>query len=310
METIARLDWGGGKIDRLGIYSGVPLEIYHGDPCVSPSISSSGLRTIWSDSPAHYWAFSPYNPNRFTRPTSDAFDLGAAAHHWLLGEADFTKRFVIAPYDDFRSKKARQWRDAERSAGRTVLKAEQMEAVRGMRDGLLRNPLVREGILDGEVERSLFGLDGETGIWVRARPDVMPASSGDIVDLKTTVSVRHDDIANSIAEYGYHVQAGVLRMVCRMIRLPFTSFSFVFVEKTPPFCTRVVTLKDEEIDRGERIARASLRMFADCMRTGNWPGPGGDQEDAIFIETPSWHQQRTDARLAEAPATIMSEAAE
>ena len=294
-------DWTGEKIDKPGIWRGVPIEEYHGDPCAGPSISSSGLRTIWSASPAHYYAYSPYNPTRWPRKSNDAFDLGKAAHHVLLGEEEFGRHFAVRPdeWSDWRTKAAQEWKAAQIAAGKTVLTPDDLVAIRGMRDGLVRNLLVQAGILDGEVERSMFVVDPETGIWLRSRPDVIPTASGDFSDLKTTVSVRRDDLAKSIADFGYVMQAALLRMVCRLLDVPFTSFSFVFVEKNPPYCARVVMLKDHELDRGEKQIRISLRMFAEGLRTGFWPGPDGEQSDAEYIEQPSWAQTRAENRLAE-----------
>lgn len=291
-------EWTGALIKEPGVYVGVPIAHYHGSPTQGHSISSSGLRTIWAQSPAHYWAHSPYNPDREPDEPNEAFDLGKAAHHFLLGEADFAKHFVISPYDDFRTKEAREWRDGERDSGRTVITAKQMSQVLGMRSGLMRNPLVREaGILDGEIERSLFWKDAETGIWLRSRPDVIPNDSGVYADLKTTTSVRRDDIAKSIGAYNYPMQASLLRMGCRALGLPFDAFSFVFVEKSAPYCARVVVLKDHELDRGERCVRAALTMFARGIYRGEWPGPDGEQDDADWVETSSWLQTATDARL-------------
>jgi hypothetical protein len=186
-----------------------------------------------------------------------------------------------------------------------------MDQIRGMRDGLMRHPLVREAhILDGMIERSLFWIDAETGIWLRSRPDVIPNGSGDFVDLKTAASVARPDIERSIGDYGYFMQASLLRIGCRVLGIPFESFTFVFVEKTVPHCTRVVVIKDHELDRGERCIRASLRTFAECLDTGIWPGPG-DQEDAEWVESPSWMQTATDSRLDEIErATPRQEAAE
>jgi hypothetical protein len=296
------LEWNGERIAAPGCYAGIPIDFYHGTPTVGPSISSSGLRTIWAKSPAHYWCRSALNPDRVPDEPNDAFDLGSAAHHWLLGEDRFSESFVLSPYDDFRSKEARAWRDAVRDAGRTVLTAKQMSQIRGMRDGLMRNPLVREaGILDGLVERSLFWTDPDTGVWLRSRPDVIPTASGLFVDLKTTSVVR-DDIAKTIGAYGYAMQAALLRIGCRALKIPFEQFSFVFVEKDPPHCARVVVLKDHELDRGEKCIRAALRIFVDCLASGVWPGPGGDQDDAEWIESPTWLQTATDNRLAEIEA--------
>jgi hypothetical protein len=309
---INTIEWTGGKIAEPGIYHGVPIAEYHDDPCAGPSISSTGLRMIWSKSPAHYWCRSPYNADREPPEQNPAFDLGKAAHHYLLGEDAFSEHFVLSPYDDFRTKEAREWRLETWKSGKVVLTEAQMDQVRGMLRGLLRNSLVRDaGILDGLVERSLFWVDAETGIWLRARPDVIPTASGLFVDLKTTNSVSREDIARSIASYGYAMQAALLRIGCRALGLPFESFSLVFVEKDAPFCARVVVLKDHELDRGDRCVRAALRTFADCMASGDWPGPG-DHGDAEWIESPVWSQTATDARLDEfeRARNIRSEAAE
>ena len=306
-------DFTGDQIDEPGIYRGVPIAIYHGSPCVGPSISSSGLRTIWSKSPAHYWCRSPLNPRCIVDDEpNEAFDIGRAAHHWLLGEPKFAESFVLSPYDDFRTKEAREWRDATRASGKTVLTVKQMDSIKGMRDGLMRHPLIREaGILDGEIERSLFWKDAETGVWLRSRPDVIPTASGLFVDLKTTASVSREDIAKSIGNYGYAMQAALLRIGCRELGIPFETFSFVFVEKLPPHCVRVVVLKDHELDRGEKCVRAALRTFAECLQTGIWPGPDGDSDDAEWIESPGWMQTAIDNRLEElARATPVREAAE
>ena len=67
-----------GKISEPGVYS-LPIEIYHGQPTVGPSISSSGLRTIWAQSPAHYYVDSPLNPKRAPQPDRPAFALGRQA---------------------------------------------------------------------------------------------------------------------------------------------------------------------------------------------------------------------------------------
>lgn len=307
------MEWKGELITEPGVWRGIPIDRYHRDCTAAPSISSSGLRTIWAQSPLHFWTFSHLNPDRVEPQRSDAFDLGKAAHHWLLGEADFAKHFVLSPYDDFRTKEAREWRDAERAAGRVVLTTAQMEDIRGMRAGLLRNPLVQAGILDGEVERSLIWEDKETGVWLRSRPDVMPNNSGDHSDLKTTTSVWRHDLAKAIATWNYPMQAALLRMGCRALDLPFTSFAFVFVEKTAPWCCRVVQLKDEELARGEKQVRAAIRIFADCLFSGEWPGPDGDQTDAEWIEQPAWAQTQIDERLrmlAEAQTSRTMEAPE
>src|SRR5262245_20346491 len=95
---LREIKWTGGTIGRAGVYSNIPLARYHAsDVCDGLSISSSGLRTIWHESPRHYWYRSPLNPNRAPEETSRQMVLGAAAHHLFLGQAAFNEHFIKTP---------------------------------------------------------------------------------------------------------------------------------------------------------------------------------------------------------------------
>jgi len=299
-------EWDGQSVKMPGIVSGVPLDTYHSDCCVEASISSSGLRQIWNQSPAHYWCQSPYNPDRIEDDETDALTLGRAAHHLLFGEKDFREIFTLRPAsingETWHGSKTacKLWLEKANADGLTVITSEQLKHIKGMAISLAQHPLVKAGLLNGLIEHSIFAKDRETGLWLKARPDCIPTDSLDMADLKTTTSVDYQRLVWSVRDYAYQMQAGLLNMLCRaVLGQPLNSFSLCFVEKTPPYCVRVVTLKDNEIDRGERQCRAALRMFADCMKANHWPGPGGDQQDAEYLELDQRTQEIIDARLKE-----------
>lgn len=290
------------RIDKAGIFSGIPLATYHGQFCAGPSISSSGLRTIFKRSPAHFFCNWSGNPEAEPWEETEALKFGRACHHILLGEDDFSTQFIQRPetwagaaWNSNRTV-CREWLAAQEQAGRTVLLPLELKHIRGMARSLAAHPLVKAGILNGEVERSLIWRDAETGVWLKSRPDCIPNDSGDFADLKTTTDVDYDDLAKTIADYGYHQQAALLAEGYKVLTgRPMTSFSLVFVEKRPPYCTRIVTLKDCDLERGMLQNRAALRMFAECLESGEWPGPAHD--DAEFIELPKWEQDRIDSKL-------------
>ncbi len=173
--------------------------------------------------------------------------------------------------------------------------------IRGMARSLAGHPLIDAGILNGGIERTLAWKCKETGIWLKARPDATPNESGDFADLKTTTSVQSADLARTIAEYGYHQQAALISAAwVALTGHDIQSFSFVFVEKTPPYCTRIVTLRDEDLARGERQNLIATKIFAKCMETGEWPGPGG--ADAEYLGLPEWKQKQIDHQLELAEA--------
>lgn len=294
----------GQKITTPGLYSGVPLSVYHGaDLCDAPSVSSSGLRKILNQSPAHYWCESPYNPNRVEPKETDALTLGRAAHHLLLGEDDFSTLFIARPdkWDSWRTADARRWRAEQEAEGRTVLLPSQLEQIRGMARALAAHPLVDAGILNGAIEQTIAWRCKETGIWLKARPDAIPNDSGDFADLKKTTSVQGADLARTIAEYGYHQQAAMVSNGWHALTgKDVASFSFIFVEDKPPHCVRIVTLRDEDLARGERQNLIATKKFVECMESGHWPGPGS--EDAEYISLPDWAAKRIDHQLEEAEA--------
>jgi len=42
--------------------------------------------------------------------------------------------------------------------------------------------------------------------------------------------------------------------------------------------------------------RVALRIFARCLKSGVWPGPGGERRDAEEIWLSDWHRQQMEAR--------------
>ncbi|UYO50295.1 PD-(D/E)XK nuclease-like domain-containing protein [Rhodopseudomonas palustris] len=291
-------------ITAPGIYPGVPMDIYHSQNlCDGPSISSSGLRKLWSRAPAHFYSQWDGNPEAEPQPESEALILGRAAHHLLLGEEDFSTLFIARPLlaPDGRpwngnNKSCIEWLKEQKAAGRTVLRAEQLEAIRGMARSLVRHPLVQSGILTGQIEQTVVARDPTTNIWLKIRPDAIPNDSGDFADLKTTEDVSDDALQRTIGDYGYQQQGALVGDVWRAVtKQQMTSFSLIFVEKKPPHCVRVISLKDDDLERGRMQNIVALKRFATCLANGEWPGPG--RADAEYLGLTPWAQKKIDFDL-------------
>ena len=271
------------KIDKPGVYD-IDMETYHGDCCDGPSISSSGLRTIESLSPGHYFAFSYLNPNREESP-SRAFDFGRAAHCLLLGDEVFSKAFIVPPFsgpynrneDGWKAGEKREWKEDQEGRGLTVLRHEDIKQIEAMRTQLDADPLVRNGLFQGEVEKSIIWRDQETGVWLKARPDVIPEVLGKAVDdtladYKTTVDARSHRIDRSMVDYTYAQQLalcaeGLWETRRQIIRC----FVLVFQEKAPPYAVVTQEVSADWIWRGAQLNRRAIRTFAKCVETGDWP---------------------------------------
>jgi hypothetical protein len=301
--------WPGAPIRDPGIYAGVPIEVYHGAAlCNGPSISSSGLRTIENESPAHYWCRSPYNPDREPEEPSDALDFGKAAHVLLLGESGFREHFALRPaeWSDWRTAAAKQWRDDMRAAGRTVLTPDQVDVIRKIARSLERHPVIAGGLLNGEIEQTMVWKDPVTGVWLKARPDALPRDRM-LVDLKTCASADRQSVSRALADHGYHMQLALAGMGLEALtgEAPGNDdYVLVFVEKAAPYAVNIKPIDAEAIWYGRRQLRRAIDTFARCLESGEWPAYG---DDLSPVYLPAYYQKRLeqeaeDGRLPEEKA--------
>ncbi len=336
------IPWDGKPISKPGIYSGIPMDVYHGQLTVGPSISSSGLRKIFNESLAHYFVDSYLNPANWEtvggvrrlieKPSSEPFIFGRAAHHLLLGEADFRQHFTLRPdkYPDpekpgqekpwsGNATWCKNWLAKAKRDRLTPLTSTQIVNIKGMAASLHTQPLIKAGVLNGLIEHSMVWLDKETGIWLKARPDAIPTSDRDFADLKAVADVADEAIERSIGDYGYNQQGALVGSGCvELMGGEMTSFSLVCAEKVAPYCVQVRSLSKEpnidpktgamepsDLDLGDQQNRAALRLFALALKRGVWPGPGGDQSDAKTVYMKPFQRSKISYRLAQMEVEIL-----
>ncbi|HWK65359.1 MAG TPA: PD-(D/E)XK nuclease-like domain-containing protein [Rhizobiaceae bacterium] len=288
-RVFARMEreWDGSQITTRGTYKGISLADYHGkvDLFDGPSVSKSALKWMLpahGGSPKAFWGRWLWNPNRITPPTSDALDFGKAAHCLLLGDEVFEVSFAVRPatYPDSKTGEPKPWtmnanycKDwVAAQDGKTIISPEQLERIKRIHADASTNEMVKLGVLNGRVERTLCVKDKETGIWLKVRPDVMPSADGVFADLKTASKFDEDFLERQVFDAGYYLQAAMIRMVCRELAIPFETFVLVYVLNDDVPDTAHVELSMHEIDRGERAIRWCLRTIRACLDTGHWPG--------------------------------------
>lgn len=278
------IDWDGETITKPGVYRGIPLKDYHHNTLLlsGPSVSKSALKNIAppDGNPKKFWSMWSHNPDRIETESTKALNFGRAVHCKLLGDEVFEDSFVIRPekvdgefYHGNRSVWKRWYRE-QAELGLTVITADQMEWIARMATDAAWHPLVQSGGLLGDVEMSYFWKDPETGIWLRARPDVM-AADGLYVDLKTASSLDPGFLSRQVHDAGYYLQGAMTRLICRELGLPFHSFTFFYALSEGYNDCDFRTLSDEDMDLGEGVIRYGLRAIRDGLDSGIWPGVGG-----------------------------------
>jgi exodeoxyribonuclease VIII len=278
---------------KPGIYHDIPIEQYHAD---TETVSKSGLDLI-ARTPLHYWA-AHLDPDRPEREDSPAFIEGRALHALVLeGREVFDRQFASAPKIDRRTKAGKaEWQAwTEAHANHTHLTDAQAANVEAMHAGLQRHEGARRYLgADGDAEVSIYWADPATGVACRCRPDkiVQIPDSNEVVlvDLKTTSKPLDDEqIAKTIGNFRYHVQAAWYTDGARAAGLAVRAFVFVFIGKSRPHGARVVTLCEDSITCGRILYMENLETYAECLASGQWPGYSTATET---VSIPSWEMRR------------------
>jgi hypothetical protein len=271
-------DRGVTAVDLAGVVEDLDEETYH----AHPALSASGAKRLLQ-APALF-AYE----RQHGRPPKAAFDTGHATHAQLLGVGG---ELVVVDADNWLTKAAKAQRDEARAEGKVPLLAADKVAVDRMVTAVRSHPIAGPLFVEGRPELSLFWEDWAHGVQRRARPDWI-AADGTVVDLKTCVSAEPQQLRKTVATYGYHQQqAWYEDGIAELLGGPPARFLFVFVETSPPHLVTVVELDAEAVRVGRARNDEALRVFADCTRTGTWPGYC---DDVQVLSLPPWAAPRED----------------
>ncbi|WP_333892413.1 PD-(D/E)XK nuclease-like domain-containing protein [Atlantibacter subterraneus] len=184
---------------------------------------------------------------------------------------------AVNPGAIFADEFEQQWRDSV--AGKTILSSEQLELAVAIQQALNSNADAHDLLSNParKSEVSYFGIDEETGLEIRVRPDIEIRTPTENIcaDLKTVSigNVRQDRIKErlhrEIIDRDYHLSAA---MYCDVAGLD--SFSWIFVNKEPGYhWVAVVQASEAELELGRQEYRRVLRQIYEAMESDVWPAP-------------------------------------
>lgn len=168
------------------------------------SIDQSQLKQFMKN-PAD-WAYHRLNDDH--KPT-DAMKFGTAFHAYLLGTSDVVS---LPEGESFRSKDNQKWRADQLEAGNIIVSYNDMQLLKRMKEGIEQTSLMPEYpdymeiIEQGTKEQCIEWKDRQTGLMLKAKPDLIPAGTDYLVDLKTAQKADAESFAKEVINYGYHIQ--------------------------------------------------------------------------------------------------------
>lgn len=276
-------------IDKPGIYD-ITAADYHADPSPAPSLSASIAHVLLSQSPQHAWFAHPKLNPAFEREEDGRFDVGTAAHGYLLeGEAGF----VIVHAADWRTKLAQEARADARRAGKVPLLADQWAGVRAMATAAGPQLDAHEDpprpLAGGLPERTLIWQEGD--IWCRARLDWLHEDRKMVEDLKTTGGTANPDVwtRGPLFDNGYDLQGAFYLRGLRVLFGIEADFRFVVQETYAPYALSVIGLGPDVLAIAEKKRRHAVEVWGYCLQTGQWPGYS---TRTCYAELPPWEEAR------------------
>ena len=282
-----------------GVYPDVPMADYQKWDAASNSRLRPTLR-----SGAHLLAYLEADD-----VDTAAFAYGRASHMALFEPDLFAGAFVPEPdvnspelKDYANPRAAKAYKEALallEASGKTVLKAGELDDVFRARDAVLKHPKAAKIInATGRAELSVVWVDEATGTLCKGRFDwhTPTYAGGAIVDLKTTDDASPGAFERAIFRWGYHRQGAFYLRAARALKIPAVHFTIIAVEKKAPYGVILYRLKDEAIRLGDAQLDFALHRYAECKRTGEYPGY---TTDVIDIGVPKWADAAVERDLEE-----------
>lgn len=231
-------------------------------------ISSTELKKIMK-SPMHYrhWKDNPEESD--TLPLL----LGRASHKYVLETYDFYNEFAVAPFCDRRTKEGKaQWLlFCEQNEGKDIITQEQFEQIDAMRTSAYATPFVSK-LLSGEKELSFWGVDEETGLKIKCRPDCITEWNGKhiLIDYKTASDVENMKFYRDSIKFGYDLQLAMYHDILKQNTGHDYMVVIIAQEKTAPYVTNVFQLSENYLENGRMLYKEMLKVYKECEESGNW----------------------------------------
>ena len=169
------------------------------------------------------------------------------------------------------------WR--ENPEGKVLVTRQQLATALAIQKALLNHPTADKLLTHPSraVEVSYFGIDEETGLEVRVRPDLEIDMGGLRIgaDLKTISmwNIKQEGLRaklhREIIERDYHLSAA---MYCETAALD--QFFWIFVNKDENYhWIAIIEASEELLELGMLEYRKAMRAIANGFDTGEWPAP-------------------------------------
>lgn len=272
-----------------GVFPNMSNEEHHSNVAAG----SSGLKLI-KRSPLHCWHHYQ-NPDREPEEETKAKKIGTAWHCAFFEPSQYAQRYITLP--DGLTRKSREGRsliEELENDGLITLTPDEAKMVNDMAASSTQHPVTKVlfSLPGARTETSIFAIDPLTGAPMKIRPDFMTAPcqmfpNGLIVDGKSCKNASDEEFGRDIWNWEMLLQAAfycdVYQLVFKTKKRP--EFLWHPCEKDEPHDCNYFSATEAHIAYGRQQYKPLLKIFAECLKTGQWPGYSRKVRPASF---PGW----------------------
>jgi len=229
------------------------------------AINVSSLKEL-RKSPKHYWL--ALNKPQVRVP---AFDFGNAFHWSILEPKKFNSDVVVKPKFSGTGSRAEGKRWEEDHKGKVIITAGEHSNIKAMAEVVKNHPRFKELMsMEHKIEQTLLWRDPITQQNCKAKLDLIvrnPDGTYTAVDLKSTLDACYSAFKQSVAAYGYFVQAAYYYDGLTRTSGPVKHFEFLAVEKANPHGVGSYVCSEQMIEFGRNIYNSLLKKVLTIKRT-------------------------------------------
>lgn len=250
-------------------------------------LSYSTAKILVQRSPLHAKLKKDRQLDEDTESEREDKETGNIVHAMLLGAG---KKIVIVQADSYRTKAAKEARDAAREEG-AIPVLEHKERIYSAIARRIQRRIEGFGFtLDGHAEIGARwfeeACDG-TAVECMGALDLWQPKTGTIVDLKTCRTAHPDAIRQQVYKLGYDIQAAAYLSAVEKIHPEGAGrvrFVILFCELGTGAVTPV-ELTGDFLQLGRMRWQRAVDLWARCLREDRWPGY---VETTLALAAPEW----------------------
>lgn len=255
------------------VHIGELIEAYH----ARAEISASMVKTYLRSPEEFYWE----NILKRRRESTESMDFGTVVHEdQLLGV--WEQNWEVIPKEALTSNGARRgaaWEAFKREkAGKILLKEEQVQKLKHIRDSIAGHPLAvellsEEGLSELTVTAEAPLSDGTSQV-VRGRIDRLTSS---VIDFKTISDMQDRTFTYRPFDHRcrWDIQAVMYQLLVQAVRGgPVPDVYFIVVETTVPYRCEVFQPRPETLAGAAILLQKAIEGIVERTKSGNWHRDG------------------------------------